>query len=62
MDHLSLTTDSEGKVKAWMKFASGTLAAGLTTGPLHGDQAATEEVLFVEDLGEPRPGPSFWIG
>jgi hypothetical protein len=61
MDHLSLPTHSEGKVKTWVKLASGALAARLTTNPLHGDQAATKEGLFVKDLGESRTGPSFWI-
>jgi hypothetical protein len=61
MDHLSLPSCPEGKVKTWVKLASGAFAARLTTGPLHGDQAATEERLFVKDLREPGTGPSFWI-
>jgi len=61
MEHLSLPTHPQGKVKPWVKFASGALAARLAAGPLHGDQAATEERLFVKELGESGPGPSFWI-
>jgi hypothetical protein len=61
MDHLSLPSHSEGKVKTWVKLTSGALAARLATGPLHGDQAATEEMLLVKDLGESGSSPSFWI-
>jgi hypothetical protein len=61
MDHLSLPTYPEGKVKARMKLASGAFAARLTAGPLHGDEAATEEGLLVKELGEPGSSPSFWI-
>lgn len=52
MDHLSLPTHPQSKIKTWVKLASGALAARLTAGALHGDQAATEERLFVKDLGE----------
>jgi hypothetical protein len=62
MDHLSLFSYPEGQIKAWMKFAPGALAARLPTGPLHGDEAATEERLFMEDLGETGSSPTFWIG
>jgi hypothetical protein len=61
MDHLSLSSHPQGKVKTWVKLASGALAARLATGPLHGDQATTKEGLFVKELGESGPGPSFWI-
>jgi hypothetical protein len=61
MDHLSPPAHPEGQIKPWMKLASGALAARLTAGPLHGDQAATEEGLIVKELGESGPGPSFWI-
>jgi hypothetical protein len=61
MDHLSLPSHPQGKVKTRMKLASGALAARLPAGPLHGDQATTEERLFVKELGESGPGPSFWI-
>jgi hypothetical protein len=44
-----------------MKLAPGALAARLPTGPLHGDEAPTEEGLFVKKLGESGTGPSFWI-
>ena len=40
----------------------GALAAGLPTGPLHGDEAAAEERLFVKDLGETGSSPTFRIG
>jgi hypothetical protein len=45
-----------------MKLASGALATGLSTSPLHGDEAAAEEGLFVKDLGETGPSPTFRIG
>jgi len=61
MDHLTLPSHPEGKVKTRMKLASGALAARLTTSPLHGNQAATEERLFVKDLGQAGPSPPFWI-
>jgi len=61
MEHLPLSPHPEGKVKTWVKLTSGALAAWLATGALHGDQAATEEGLFVKDLRESGPGPSFWI-
>jgi hypothetical protein len=61
MDHLSLPSHPEGKVKTRVKLASGALAARLAAGPPHGDQTATEERLFVKDLGQTRPSPSFWI-
>jgi hypothetical protein len=47
MDHLSLSRYTQRKVEARVKFASGALAAGLTAGTLHGDEATTEERLFV---------------
>jgi hypothetical protein len=47
MDHLSFSSYPEGQIKAWMKLAPGALAARLSAGPLHGDEAATEEKLFV---------------
>lgn len=62
MDHLSLPFDPEGQVEAWMELTAGTLAAGLSAGPLHGNQTATEEGLFVKDLGETGTSPSFGIG
>jgi hypothetical protein len=61
MDHLSLPSHPEGKVKTRVKIASGALTAGLATDPLHGNEAATEERLFVKELGESGPCPSFWI-
>jgi hypothetical protein len=51
MDHLSLPSHPEGEIKTRMKLASGALAAGLSTGSLHADQAAAEEGLIVKDLG-----------
>jgi hypothetical protein len=60
-DHLSLFSYSEGQIKARMKLAPGALAAGLPTGPLHGDEAAAEERLFVKDLGETGSSPTFRI-
>jgi hypothetical protein len=62
MDHLSLLSDPQGQIKAGMKLASGALAAGFSTGALHGDEAATEEGLIVKDLGETGPGPTFRVG
>jgi hypothetical protein len=61
MDHLSLLSHPQGKVKTWMKFAPGALATGLAAGPLHRDQAATEERLLVKDLGQTGSSPAFWI-
>jgi hypothetical protein len=61
MDHLSLSSHPQGKIKTRVKFASAALAARLATGPLHGDQAATEERLLVKDLGQAGPSPPFWI-
>jgi len=61
MDHLSLPSHPQGKVKTRMKLASGALAARLATAPLHADQAATEERLLVKDLGQAGPSPPFWI-
>jgi hypothetical protein len=61
MDHLSLFSYSESQIKTRMKLAPGALAAGLPTGPLHGDEAATEERLFVKDLGEAGSSPTFLI-
>jgi hypothetical protein len=40
MDHLSLSTHPQGQVKAGMKLASVALAAGLSAGSLHRDEAA----------------------
>jgi hypothetical protein len=62
MDHLSLFSHPEGQIKARMKLAPGALAAGLPTGPLHGNQAAAEEGLFMKDLGETGSSPTFRIG
>jgi hypothetical protein len=62
MDHLSFFSYPESQIKTWMEFTSGALAAGLPTGALHGDQATAEEGLFVKDLGEAGPGPTFGIG
>jgi hypothetical protein len=62
MDHLSLLSHPEGQIKARMKFTAGALAARLSTGALHGDEAATEEGLFVKDLGETGSSPTFRIG
>ncbi len=62
MNHLSLFSYPESQIKTGMKLASGALAAGLPTGPLHGHEAATEEGLFVKDLGEAGSSPTFRIG
>ena len=62
MDHLPFFSYPESQIKAGMKLASGALAAGLPAGALHGDEAAAEEGLFVKDLGETGPGPTFWVG
>jgi len=61
MEHLSLPSYPEGKVKTSVKLASGAFAARLTTSPLHGDDAATEERLLVKDLGQAGPSPPLWI-
>jgi len=61
MDHLSLPTHPQGKIKTWVEFASGAFTARFTADPLHGDEAATEEGLLVKDLGESGTGSSFWI-
>ena len=62
MDHLSLLSYSQGQIKAGVKLASGTPAAGLPTGALHGDEAAAEERLIVKDPGETGSSPPFRIG
>ncbi len=61
MDHLSLFSDPEGQIKARMKFPPGALADGLSTSPLHRDEAAAEEGLFVKDLGETGSRPTFRV-
>jgi hypothetical protein len=61
MDHLSLASDPQGEVKAWVKLATGALATGLSAGPLHGDETATEEGVSMKDLGETGSSPSFGI-
>jgi len=61
MDHLSFSSHPEGHVKTRMKFASGTLAARLSAGALHGNQATAEEGLVVKDLGQAGPGPTLRI-
>ena len=61
MDHLSLFSDPESQIKTGVKFASGTLAARLPAGALHGHEAAAEEGLIVKDLSETGPGPPFRI-
>jgi len=62
MDHLPFLSHPQGQIKARMKLASGALAAGLPTGALHRDEAATEEGLIMKDLGETGPGPTFRVG
>jgi hypothetical protein len=62
MDHLPFLPHAEGQIKAGMKIASGALAAGFSTGTLHGDEAAAEEGLIVKDLGETGSGPPFGVG
>jgi hypothetical protein len=62
MDHLSLFSDSQGQIKAGMELASGALAAGLSAGSLHRDEAAQDKGLFVKDLSEARASPPFRIG
>jgi hypothetical protein len=62
MDHLSFSPHPQGEIKAGVELASGTLAAGLSTGPLHGDQAATEERVFMDNLGQAGAGTAFWVG
>jgi hypothetical protein len=62
MDHLPFLPHAEGQIKAGMKIASGALAAGFSTGTLHGDEAAAEEGLIVKDLGETGPSPTFGVG
>jgi hypothetical protein len=62
MDHFSLSTHSEGQIKAGMKLTPGALAPGLSAGSFHGDEAAEDEGLFVKDLRETGACPSFGIG
>jgi len=62
MDHLSLFSDSQGQIKAGMELASGALAAGLSAGSLHRDEAAQDQGLFVKDLGEAGASPPFRNG
>jgi hypothetical protein len=62
MDHLSLSCHPKGDIQARVKFPSGALATGLSTGALHGDQTPTEEGVFMNDLGESGAGFAFWIG
>ena len=61
MDHLSLFSDPESQIKTGVKFASGTLAARLPAGALHGHEAAAEQGLIVKDLSETGPRPPFQI-
>jgi hypothetical protein len=62
MDHLSFPPHPQGEIKAGVELASCTLAARLSTGPLHGDQAATEERVFMNDLSQAGAGTAFRIG
>jgi hypothetical protein len=62
MDHLSLCSHPQSQIKTWMKLASGALAAGLSTGSLHGDETPAEKGLIVKDLGKPGSSPTFPIG
>jgi hypothetical protein len=62
VDHLSFPPHPQGEVKAGVKLASCALAAGLPTGPLHGDQAATKERVFVNKLSKAGTGTAFRIG
>jgi hypothetical protein len=62
MDHLSLSCYAQCEVQTRVKLASGTLAARLTAGALHGHEAAAEERLFVKDLSQTGPSPPFRIG
>jgi hypothetical protein len=62
MNHLSFSPNPQGHIKARVKLALCTLAAGLSTRPLHGDQAATKKRVFMNDLGEAGSSPAFWIG
>ena len=62
MNHLSLSSYPESQIKAWIKFAAATLAAGLSAGSLHRDEAAQDKGLFVKDLGEAGASPPFRIG
>jgi hypothetical protein len=61
MDHLSLLSHPEGEIKAGMEFASRALATRLSTLPMHRDQTATQERLFMKDLGETGTCFSFGI-
>jgi hypothetical protein len=51
MDHLPLLSHPEGKVETLMQFAPGTFTSRLAAGPVHGDEAAAQKGLLVEDLG-----------
>jgi hypothetical protein len=62
VDHLSLSAHSEGQVKTGMKLAPGALAAGLSAGSFHRDEAAENKGLLVKDLGETGASSSFRIG
>jgi hypothetical protein len=62
MDHLSFSPHPQGEIKARVKFALGTLAAGLSTSPLHANEAATQERVFVNNLGQAGAGSAFRIG
>jgi hypothetical protein len=62
MDHLSLSCHPEGDIEAGVKFSSGAFAAGLSTRAIHGDETATEEWVFMNDLGESGSRFAFWIG
>jgi hypothetical protein len=62
MDHLSLLSHPQGQIKAGMELTSGALAAGLSAGSLHRDEAAQDKGLFVKDLGEAGASPPFRIG
>jgi hypothetical protein len=45
-----------------MKLAAVTLAAGLSAGSLHRDEAAQNKRVLVKDLGEAGASPPFRIG
>ena len=62
VNHLSLFPYSESQIKAWMKLAAVTLAAGLSAGSLHRDEAAQDKGVLVKDLGEAGASPPFRIG
>lgn len=62
MDHFATLSDADGQIEAGVGFASEALTSWLTTESMHGDEAATEKELIVEQFGKARSGDTFKAG